>query len=323
MFRRANPPAKGVLFVLVFLITANLWPTFAKAASLPAEERAIHPQKQTLVIGKVTQNPKKLYRYLKPIADYAVKHMGDLGIIESKVLMCKNNRQMISYLKQKKVDWVTETTFSAVIFEQKAGAEIILRKWKKGVPEYHTVFFTRKDSGINNLSDLKGKTIAFEDSGSTTAYFIPAAVLIRQGLKLVQLATPVEKPPVGMVAYAFSGQEVNTATWVYRGFTAAGAFNNLDWEKDDHVRKSFRNEMKIFHRTQSFPRAVEVVRKDLDARIKQRLISVLLNAHRDPKAKNALKAYQKTKKFDELDENTLAGIEEVRLLLKIVQEELH
>lgn len=307
---------------MVFLITSNLWPAFAKAASLPAEERATPPQKQTLVIGKVTQNPKKLYRYLKPIADYAVKRMGDLGITESKVLMCKNNRQMISYLKQKKVDWVTETPFSAVIFEQKAGAEIILRKWKKGVPEYHTVFFTRKDSGINKLADLKGKTIAFEDSGSTTAYFIPAAVLIRQGMKLVQLATPVETPPVDMVAYTFSGQEVNTATWVYRGFTAAGAFNNLDWEKDDHVRKSFRNEMKIFHRTQSFPRAVEVVRKDLDARIKQRLISVLLNAHRDPKAKSALKAYQKTKKFDELDKDSLAGMREVRLLLKFVQEEL-
>jgi len=322
MLSRTNQTAKSVLFILVFLITANLWPISGRAASLPAEVQATPPQKQTLVIGKVTENPKKQYRYLKPIADYAVKHMGDLGITESKVLMCKNNRQMISYLKQKKVDWVTETAFSAVIYEQKAGAEIFLRKWKKGVPEYHTVFFTRKYSGINKLADLKGKTIAFEDIGSTTAYFIPAAVLIRHGLKLVQIATPVEKPPVDMVAYAFSGQEVNSATWVYRGFTAAAAFNNLDWEKDDHVRKSFRHELRIFHKTRSFPRAIEVVRKDLDTRIKQRLKSVLLNAHRDPKAKNALKAYQKTKKFDELDEKSLAGMNEVRSLLKVVQEEL-
>lgn len=92
-----------------------------------------HDRDRTLVIGKVSSNPKKHYRYLKPIAEYVIKHMGDLGIDRVEVLMARNNRQLTRYLKQGRVDWVTETVFSALEFEEKAGAEILLLKWKKGV----------------------------------------------------------------------------------------------------------------------------------------------------------------------------------------------
>lgn len=68
-------------------------------------------RERTLVIGKVSPNPKKHYLYLKPIADYVAGHMQDLGIDRVKVLMAKNNRQMRNYLKRRKIDWVTETVF--------------------------------------------------------------------------------------------------------------------------------------------------------------------------------------------------------------------
>ncbi|WP_300675164.1 phosphate/phosphite/phosphonate ABC transporter substrate-binding protein [Desulfoluna sp.] len=275
------------------------------------------------MIGKVTDNPKKMYRYLKPIADYVAAHMHDLGIREAKVLMAKNNEQMVSYFKQGKIDWLTETTFSAAYFHEKADAEFLLKKWKKGVGEYRTIFFVRKDSNINSLEDLKGKTIAFEDSGSTTAYYLPASLLIEKGLKLVQLASIREKPPADMVGYVFSHQEINTSTWVYRGLVEVGAFNNLDWNKDDHVRKVYRKEMKIIHESRPFPRAIELVNKDLDPKIRARLKEVLLNIHNDPKASAALKAYQRTKKFEEIDEDCRAFLEEASCLLKTVGSELN
>ncbi len=174
----------------------------------------------------------------------------------------------------------------------------------------------------HHLDDLKGKTIAFEDPGSTSAYFVPASILIREGMKLVYLTSPREKPPANMVGYIFSKQEINSSTLVHKGLVDAGAFNNLDWDKDDHLPKAFRKDMKIFYKTKRFPRAVEVVRKDLDPSIKQRLKEILLNAENDPKAKKALRAYHKTKKFDELDGNTWAMLDEVRRIMKIVQSEL-
>ena len=44
----------------------------------------------------------------------------------------------------------------------------------------------------------------------------------------------------------------------------------------------------------------EIVRADLDPRIKARLKEILLTAADDPAAKDVLKSYEKTSKFDEL-----------------------
>lgn len=278
--------------------------------------------RRTLVIGKVTTNPKKLYRYLKPIVDYAANQMKDLGITGGTVLMAGNNRTMIRYLKEGRVDWLTETPYSSVLFAEKAGAEILLKKWKKGVSDYHTIFFSRKDSGINSLDDLKGKTIAFEDLGSTSAYYEPAAVLLEKGMRLVQLNSTREQVPASAVGYLFSGREITSSTWVYKGIVDAGALNNLDWNKADHMRRSHRKSFTIFHQNRPVLRALELVRKDLDPAIRQRLQEVLLSAHKDPGAQAVLDAYQKTTRFEELDREDLAALDEVKKRLKLVDREL-
>ncbi|MDM8545571.1 phosphate/phosphite/phosphonate ABC transporter substrate-binding protein [Candidatus Venteria ishoeyi] len=283
----------------------------------------VQAAQDVLVIGKVSSNPKKHYRYLKPMADYAVSKMGDLGIKRAKVLMARNNKQMIGYLRSGKVDWVTETIFNALIFQKKAKAQFILRKWKKGVPEYHTVFFTRKDSGINTLAQLKGKVIAFEDPGSSTAFFLPAMALLQTNLELLELGSPREQAPKDRVGYVFSRQEINTSTWVHKGLVNAGAYNNLDWEKEDHNPGLFRKDMQIIYQTKPYPRAIELVRKDLDAVIVQRLKEVLLNAHNDPDASAALRAYQKTTKFDELTPDILMKLDNARNVLQQVQDSLN
>jgi len=274
------------------------------------------------VIGKVSANPKKHYRYLKPMAEYVVKHMKDLGIDRVRVLMARDNRQMIQYLKQGKVDWVTETVFSSVEFEQKAGAEILLLKWKKGVASYHTVFFTRNGSNIKSLQDLKDKTITLQDKGSSSGFFIPVALMIAAGLELVELQSPREKPPKGTVGYVFGKEEINMSTWVHKGVVDAGAYANLDWEKEDHTPSSFRKNMYIFHQSMDFPRALELVRKDLRPELKRRLKTTLLASNDDPDAVYALKAYQKTRRFDVIDKQVEAGIKRARSILKTIHREL-
>ena len=48
---------------------------------------------------------------------------------------------MIKLLQDGHIDIVSETALSALLFEEEAGAEILLLEWKKGVAAYHTVFF--------------------------------------------------------------------------------------------------------------------------------------------------------------------------------------
>ncbi|MFQ6034936.1 MAG: phosphate/phosphite/phosphonate ABC transporter substrate-binding protein [Sedimentisphaerales bacterium] len=297
----------------------NLLPFVEKDIS---KEIVRSTQKDTLVIGRVSDNPKKHYQQLKPIVDYVVAHLKDVGITQGEVLMANDNQQMIQWLKDAKIDWVTEGIFSSIIFSEETGAEIMLRRWKKGAPTYYTIFFTKKDSDIGTLRDLKGKKIAFEDPGSTSAYFLPVAVLKREGLRLQELSSPRERPLAEKVGYAFAGGELNISTWVYKGLVDAGVQNNLDWQDPQITPEIFKKDFKIIYRSKPLPRMVELIRKDLNPKIKERIKQILLKAHNDPEAKEALKTYSKTEKFDEFEGETKEGLQQARRILEYIREEL-
>ncbi len=282
------------------------------------------PKKQAvLTIGRVSDKPLKHYKDLKPVVDYMVSHMGDLGIEHGEVMLFKNNQELIKALKEGKVDWVSESPFSAIIYEEKGGAEIIARRVRKEASDYYSLFFVRKDSRIKSLGDLKGKKVAFEDPGSTTGYFVPKAMLIKEGLEPVELASPREKPPAGKVGYAFAGGELNITTWVYKGLAEAGAFNNSDWENSNSTPEVFKKDLKIIYRTKLFPRGVELVRGNLDPKIKERMKNVLFKAHKDPEAKEILDDYSKTEKFTPVDTELRKGLEETRRILEYIRSDFH
>lgn len=310
-------------FVIGFLVSFSSSEAETAMPSSKIKEASPDKRGKMLIIGRVSNNPKKHYPRLVPINNYVTERMKDLGITKGSVLIAKDNGEMIRYLKEGKVDWVTETPFSAFVFSEETGAEIILRRWKKGVPDYYTVFFTRKDSGINSIKDIKGKKIAFNDPGSTSSYFVPLAVLKKAGLEPVELSGPREKPPAGKTGYAFTGgDELNVTAWVHKGLAEVGAFSNLDWESNKDVPYAFRKDLKIIYRTNSFPRAVELVRKGLDPRIKKRLKEILLNAHHDPQAEEALEKYRKTARFDEFKGKTKEKLEEARRLFEFIRQDV-
>lgn len=53
---------------------------------------------------------------------------------------------------------------------------------KSGRTFYHSQIITRKDSGIKDIKDLKGKTFAFVDPSSTSGHLFPKAGLIKLGI---------------------------------------------------------------------------------------------------------------------------------------------
>ncbi|PWL18490.1 phosphonate ABC transporter substrate-binding protein [Falsochrobactrum shanghaiense] len=53
-----------------------------------------------------------------------------------------------------------------------------------GSDGYYSVMYTRADSGIENLEQMKGKTLAFADPNSTSGYLVPKAELEMQGVNV-------------------------------------------------------------------------------------------------------------------------------------------
>jgi phosphonate transport system substrate-binding protein len=282
----------------------------------------IETTEKTLVIGKVSTNPKKHFKYLRPISDYVVERMADLGYTDAKVLMAKDVHQLARYMRLGKVDWVTESPFSSVILKRKANAEYLLRKWKKGVPNYHSIIFVRRDSGISNYDDLKGRVIAFQDRGSSTSFYLPAHMLISKGYKLVEMSTYRDKPPKNAIGYIFAKEEINISTWVHKGIVAAGAYSNLDWYKDDHNPPAFRDIFMQIAQSEEIPRAIETVRSDLPTEVKARLKSILLEMESLPQAQTVLDSYQATKKFDPVTDEIQNELKLIGDVIRTVDAEL-
>jgi phosphonate transport system substrate-binding protein len=256
---------------------------------------------RSLVIGRVSNDPNQTYKQLKPMVDYVASRLANFGISDGSVLVAKNHEEMLRHLRDGKVDWVQKGVFEALIYMREVGAEIMLRSWRQGVPNYHSVIFARKDGQIGSLKDLVGKKIAFEDPGSTSAFFVPSAILKRANFQLVELASPREKAPAGSIGYVFAGDELSITTWVHRGLADAGAYHNQNWDSAKENPDGMKKDLKIVHEGKPMPRMIELFRGTLEPSVKARMKEILLRSHEDLAAKEALLAYGPgTAKFDEL-----------------------
>jgi phosphonate transport system substrate-binding protein len=307
MRRTAHFPAAGVwLLAVLYALLAT----------------SVSASQSVLVVGRVSDDPKAHHGRMQPLVDYVAARMADLGIREGRVLMARDAQQMVSYLRQGKVDWITETSATALAFEERAGAEPLVRAVRGGFERYQSVIFVREDSGIRSLDALRGRVIAFQNPLSTSAYFVPAADLLDAGLRLAIQASPLERPPSQFIGYAFAQSEANQLTWVRKGLVDAAAFSDQDWQELVSTQPALATELSIIHRSGEFPRALELVRPGLPAALKQRLRELLLSAHTDPVAASALRAYQRTERFAPIDHETTQVLTQLRRGVRRVRAEI-
>lgn len=277
---------------------------------------------RVITLGKVTQNPDRVRRTLGPIAAYVALKLQDFGVTGIRLLFAESNEKMAAHLRAGRVDWITESAASASAFVDNAGAEVLLRRWRRGAGEYQTIIIARRDSNILSLADLAGRTIAFESPGSTSTYFVPAHAMLQAGLTL----TPLESPEISVardsVGYVFSRDELVTSAWVHTGKVDAGALSNLDWKSEDAMPSAFRADFRIIYSSDKFPYALELVRESLDTGIKARIKQALAHAHKDRPGRAALRAYGRTARFDEPPAKVTRSIAELRDIRKSVQDTL-
>lgn len=269
-------------------------------------------ERHILVLGRISDDPKTHYEQLKPLLDYVVPRMADVGIREGRVLMARDAQQMASYLRRGQVDWVTETAGTAMLLQQRSNAQPLLLTERDGVSRYRSVFFVRHDSGLTGLDDLRGRSVAFQNNASTSAYFIPAIALLRRRLPLSLLLSPMDKPSDQTVGYVFARSELNIGAWVHKRLVDAGTMSDIDWNNPARVPPSFRQDMEVIHISEPVPRALEMVRGDLDPKVQERLREVLIEAAGDPRAQDALKYFFRTTRFMPIDAETRQVLERLR-----------
>lgn len=273
---------------------------------------AAHGEDGVLVLGRVSDDPKHHYAQLKPLLDYVVPRMADVGIREGRILMANDPQQMYSYLRRERVDWVTETAATGMLLADRANAHVMLITERNGRSTYSSVLFARRGGSVVDMASLRGHTIAFQNRASASAYMVPAAMLLELGYPLEILLSPLDRPSSDAIGFVFARTENNIVTWVERGMVDAGAFSDIDWDELVADAPERADKLMEIGRSLPFPRAVEMVRSGLAPQVGERLKSVLLHASEDEAGRAALAHFFGTSGFHEVDRTESAALQRLR-----------
>lgn len=266
-------------------------------------------------LGSISISPLAETRKFWPLAAYLERQLQSEGIDEGKVVVAESIPAMSSFLQTRQVDLYIDSFFPSLAVSRLCGSKLMLRRWKMGKSEYQSVIFTRKDSGIARLKDLRGKVIAFEAPFASSSYFFPKMVLLEKGLRLALKRQGIDPVKSDEVGYIFSHSDSQTIFWVLNGVVAAGA---TDDQKYLAMAKNL-DSLKIVHETVSFPRQIVSHRADLPAKLVTKVKEVLMNMHQTAEGRQVLQAFESTTKFDEIP---VRDIELMAGLKKLVDAEL-
>ncbi|MFT6264774.1 MAG: phosphonate transport system substrate-binding protein [Oleiphilaceae bacterium] len=267
---------------------------------------------ETLYLGSIGDDADEEIKEFLSLANHLKKHLKKDGIDDIKTVVASNQATMANLISSGKVHIYIDSPFPSLIMAKETGSTIFLRRWKNGVAEYHSVIFSRKDSGINSLNAITGKIVAFEDSFSTSSYFLPKTTLLEKGFTLeeVSLGSKIDADKVG---YLFSDDDRNTMLWVLRKKVPVGAMNKASFEK--YAKKKIKD-LQIIGTSISVPRHVVSHSTMVSQKHVSRIKEILTKMHLSKEGKAALASFSKTKQFDDLPGGVNAYLKPLQTLLK-------
>ena len=293
---------------------ATLEPTQPVAAG--ANVATQEAQGRAIVVGDIGDTPSQIIEDTQPLANYLAKNLSQYGITRGEVKVASSMDEMAQLMKDGKVDIYFDSVYPAMLISDASGGTVFIRRWKEGVSEYHTMIFANKKSNITSLDQLKGHTIAFEESFSTSGYLLPLAYMTKHGLTMTEKALPTDLVESNEVGYTISGNDANTIQWVLNGTTPAGAVENGAYNE---LRPDVKDQLIILAETESLPRHVGMMRPGIAPDLQAAITKLLLNADQNNEGKSALDKFSKTTKFDLFPEGIDAALIHIRELVSTVK----
>ena len=233
----------------------------------------------------------------RPLVEYAARKLAPPGQIKSAVVVAPNALQLIRLIDEESVDIYIESPYPTYIINRTGAGSLFLRRWKSGMSDYRSLIVTRTASRIARLEELRGKLIAFEDAGSTSGYILPKLLLFNKGFRMVEKPGLDAKIAANEVGYIFAATEKNVLDYVLLEKVAAGAISSDDYASLDETTKAL---LTILGESESLPRHLVSVRRNLSEATVKRLKEILLNMHQDEQGLKILRQTDTTTKFDAL-----------------------
>ncbi|HXK11227.1 MAG TPA: phosphate/phosphite/phosphonate ABC transporter substrate-binding protein [Vicinamibacteria bacterium] len=292
---RLAPRTLGTLAALAFGVPGTVGPA---AASRPPA--AVH-------LGVVAEEPNEPDKMLRIFAELLARLREQLqprAVRVGGLVIARDLDDLSQRILRGDVDFVIETVFPTLALQERTHCvEPSLVIFRRGQREYRSVFFTRQESPIRELADLRGKTLVLQVLRSTSAFALPKAELERAGLTLVPADDLRSRP--GDVRYVLAQAEVNQAIWVLHGKGDAGAFNDGNWAA---LPEKVRARLRVFHQTAPIVRGLLSFRSGLDATVRRAVEEALLRLPDDEAGRVALFQAAGLTGFERLTAEDRAGL---------------
>ena len=243
---------------------------------------------KSLTVGFVpSQNADTLEAKAKPLGDLLSKQLG----IPVKVTVTTDYNSIIAAMKSKNLDLGFLPPTAYVLAHQQGAANVLLQAERYGVNPangkatsdlvdyYYALMLVKKNSGINSVSDLKGKKIAWQDPTSSAGYVWPAVYMKDHGVDAQKDVTGVQVQGHDKAIEALMNGDVDAAA------VFSDARNIVSKEYPD-----IWNQTKVLFQTAKIPNDTISVRPDMSADWQKKIQDAFVAIGNDPKGKKIIES---------------------------------
>lgn len=215
---------------------------------------------------------KKRY---EPVADYISRKLG----INVQLVMLPRYGDIIDNFTEERLDGAFFGSFTAAVATEKLHVIPVARPERKdGTSTYYGIIFVRKDSGIHNAEDMKGKRFVFVDKATTAGYLLPLHYFQEQGITYHNWFQETY----------FAGTHENAIYDVLTRRADIGAAKNSVFNRLARKDNRLLDDLEILTTSPAVPENGLAVKADLDGQLRNDLKDCLLEMDKDPQGRQVL-----------------------------------
>ncbi|TAN37874.1 MAG: phosphate/phosphite/phosphonate ABC transporter substrate-binding protein [Nitrospirae bacterium] len=257
----------------VFLLVAIL------LCSVPVISSAQTVQKEILIGLIPEMNVFKQRERFRPLTEYLSKKTG----VKVNITILSRYGNIIERFKAEKMDGAFFGSFTGALAIEKLGVEPIARPVNPdGSSTYHGYIFVRKDSGIKNIGDMKGRKMAFVEKATTAGYIFPVAYFRQHG---------VSDYKTFFKEFYFTGSHDAAILAVLDKKADVGAAKHSIYDRIRQTDPRVDKDLIILAESAKVPSNGLCVRKGLEKELRDNLRNALLNISNDPEGKSVLEKF--------------------------------
>lgn len=221
---------------------------------------------------------KQKQRFI-PLGDYLSKKTG----VTIRFTVLSRYGNILDSFHKEKLDAAFFGSFTGAVAVHKLGVVPLARPVNPdNTSTYLGYIFVRKDSGITDVTGMKGKKFAFVERATTAGYVFPLAYLKDHGISDIDSY---------LHSYYFAGSHDAAIDAVLKKKADVGAAKNTIYDMMLAGKPSLEKELRIIARSPAVPSNGLCVRKELDDVLKRKLREALLAMHTDPEGKTVLSRF--------------------------------